>query len=62
MSNEKGVVYAEWDVSCDGYYPYCTNCYYEPAENEILGFKCPKCNAIMKGKREYEVTRENTSL
>lgn len=39
---------AKWVISSDGYYPYCSNCYYEPQNNnKKLSDICPECGAIM---------------
>lgn len=41
---------AIWEINCDGYYVYCTNCWCEPREynlDELPDF-CPKCNSKMK--------------
>lgn len=41
---------AKWDINCDGYYPYCTNCGNEPQVKELTKF-CPKCGALMLNHR-----------
>lgn len=52
------VKYSEWLVSCDGYYPFCRNCCYEPSYEETKKANtadelkvaipvCPKCGAKM---------------
>lgn len=38
---------AKWEISCDGYYPYCSNCYYEPNYDDELPTICPICGANM---------------
>lgn len=38
---------AEWRISWDGYYPYCSNCSYEPSYKEGIQKACPKCGCIM---------------
>lgn len=40
------VVHAKWEINCDGYYPYCTDCKKEP-ENGIMSKYCPHCGAKM---------------
>ena len=39
-----------WEINCDGYYPYCTNCGNEPQVKELTKF-CPKCGAMMLNHR-----------
>lgn len=41
---------AHWDINCDGYYPYCSNCGNEPPAGKMTAY-CPSCGAEM-------VTRE----
>lgn len=41
---------AKWDINCDGYYPYCTNCMNEPPGREMTEF-CPRCGAYMRGDK-----------
>lgn len=44
---------ATWEICCDGYYPYCKNCGYEPdyfklsKNNFKLPDICPNCGAKM---------------
>lgn len=40
------VVHAKWNISCDGYYPYCSNCKKEPQGREMTKW-CPNCGAKM---------------
>ena len=42
---------AEWIISSDGYYPYCSNCKNEP-KNGIKSKYCPECGASMR-KEKY---------
>lgn len=44
-------VHARWEINCDGYYPYCSNCKNEPQGREMTLF-CPNCGAIMDGDSE----------
>lgn len=37
---------AKWDINCDGYYPYCTNCQSEPRGKKISPY-CGECGAKM---------------
>ena len=41
------VVYAKWEISSDGYYPYCSHCKTEP-ENGVMSKYCPNCGAKMR--------------
>ena len=34
----------EWKINFDGYYPYCSECGYEPEE---MTKHCPGCGAVM---------------
>ena len=47
------VVHAKWEISSDGYYPYCTHCKTEP-EKDVMSKYCPECGAKMD-KKESEV-------
>lgn len=38
---------AEWIISSDGYYPYCSRCKNEP-KNGVMTDYCPGCGAKMK--------------
>lgn len=42
-------VFAKWEICCDGYYPYCSNCKNEPKNKEMTDY-CPNCGAKMKGR------------
>lgn len=42
------VIYAKWEISSDGYYPYCSHCKSEP-ENGVRSKYCPECGARMDG-------------
>lgn len=42
-------VFAKWEICCDGYYPYCSNCKNEPKSKEMTDY-CPNCGAKMKGR------------
>lgn len=37
---------AKWEICCDGYYPYCSNCRKEPQGREMTRY-CPNCGAEM---------------
>ena len=38
--------HGRWVISCDGYYPYCSNCKQEPKSGDMTPF-CPDCGAKM---------------
>lgn len=44
--NVEPIIYANWKINCDGYYPYCSNCGTEP-KNGIMTKRCPECGAYM---------------
>lgn len=37
---------AHWDINCDGYHPYCSNCKKEPQGGKLSPY-CPNCGAKM---------------
>lgn len=38
------VKHGRWEINCDGYYPYCSNCKNEPQGREMTLY-CPNCGA-----------------
>lgn len=40
------VVHGKWVISCDGYYPFCSNCKNEPKSGVLTPY-CPDCGAKM---------------
>lgn len=42
---------AKWEINCDGYYPYCTNCNNEPKSGLMTQY-CPSCGAKMSNPKE----------
>jgi len=38
---------AKWEINCDGWYPYCSNCKQEPQGRIMTNF-CPNCGADME--------------
>lgn len=44
---------AHWDISCDGYYPYCSACRKEPPGREMSAY-CPNCGAKMVTRRRED--------
>lgn len=47
LSEQDEITHAKWNVCSDGYYPYCSNCSFEPARGESLPEYCPDCGAVM---------------
>ena len=43
-----------WLINCDGYYPYCSRCGFEP---EKMTKYCGECGAEMDGGEMYEKDR-----
>ena len=39
---------AHWEIDCDGYYPYCSNCRHEPEGRKMTKFY-EDCGAKMGG-------------
>lgn len=55
MVEMQEVKQATWIISSDGYYPYCSNCVYEPPYVYMTDMRtpyCPNCGAKMK--KEWE--------
>lgn len=51
-----------WIICCDGYYPYCSNCGYEPPwvhKTDMRTPYCPNCGAKMRNEVELNGTRKN---
>ncbi len=42
--------HSKWEISFDGYYPYCAECGYRPDRDKLTDF-CPKCGSRMDGKQ-----------
>ena len=42
------VVHARWEISSDGYYPYCNKCNARPENGKMTKY-CPSCGAKMDG-------------
>ena len=40
----------KWEINCDGYYPYCSNCMTEP-KSGVMSKYCPECGADMRGDK-----------
>ncbi len=43
------VKHGKWFINSDGYYPYCSECHYEPAKGEMTKY-CADCGARMDKK------------
>ncbi len=41
--------HGHWIISCDGYYPYCSECTKEP-QGRVMTDWCPNCGAKMDGE------------
>lgn len=41
---------ARWEISSDGYYPYCSHCKQEPPGRELTPF-CPLCGYAICGAK-----------
>lgn len=37
----------KWIICSDGYYPYCSNCGYEPTDSKIHNY-CGNCGSLME--------------
>ena len=42
------VIHAKWEISSDGYYPYCKKCNARPENGKMTKY-CPSCGAKMCG-------------
>lgn len=42
------VRHGEWKINPDGYYPYCSECGYEPEHGNMTKY-CPECGTKMEG-------------
>ncbi len=42
------VIHARWEISSDGYYPYCKKCNARPENGKMTKY-CPSCGAKMDG-------------
>ena len=51
----------EWKINCDGYYPYCSRCGYEPKGGLMSNF-CPNCGADMKKEKTSEIEKRYKHL
>lgn len=48
IEESEPVKHGRWEINCDGYYPYCSNCKNEPQGREMTLY-CPNCGARMDG-------------
>ena len=44
------VAHSKWEISSDGYYPYCKMCNARPENGKITNY-CPNCGARMDGNK-----------
>ena len=42
------IKHSKWEISFDGYYPYCLECGYRPDRDKLTDF-CPRCGSRMDG-------------
>lgn len=42
------VIHSKWEISSDGYYPYCKKCNARPENGKMTKY-CPNCGAKMDG-------------
>ena len=45
-ANVQPIIHSKWEISSDGYYPYCKNCFKEP-QGRVMTDYCPNCGAKM---------------
>lgn len=43
-----------WKIDCNGYYPYCPNCRYEPYDGRLTKF-CPNCGKDLRKENPIAV-------
>ena len=43
-----------WKIDCNGYYPYCPKCRYEPYDGILTKF-CPDCGADLRRENSIAV-------
>ena len=46
------VKHAKWEINCDGYYPYCSNCGQEPSSGKLSPY-CPWCGSKMNEEGSF---------
>ena len=44
------VAHSKWEISSDGYYPYCKMCNASPENGKMTNY-CPNCGARMDGNK-----------
>lgn len=49
-SDENSGPLARWEINSDGYYPYCSDCGFEP---ERISLYCPNCGKKMINFRNW---------
>lgn len=50
-SDENSEPLAKWEINSDGYYPYCSDCGFEPKK---ISLYCPNCGKKMINFQELE--------
>ena len=43
--------HGHWEISFDGYYPYCSECGYRPTGVKLMDV-CPECGARMESDKD----------
>ena len=56
--------YAQWIISSDGYYPFCSKCKYWLPYESNLSRTCPNCKAEMINLRKFNkrISHDNNQL
>ena len=49
-----------WKIDCDGYYPYCPKCEYEPQDGKLTYF-CVHCGADLRKNKEIQCLNEGVT-
>ena len=49
-ANVQPVIHSKWEISSDGYYPYCKICNVRPENGKMTSY-CPNCGARMDGNK-----------
>ena len=49
-ANVQPVIHSKWEISSDGYYPYCKICNVRPENGKMTNY-CPNCGAKMDGNK-----------
>ena len=49
-ANVQPIIHSKWEISSDGYYPYCKMCNARPENGKMTNY-CPNCGARMDDKK-----------